>query len=1082
MSKKLFRFSIILIQSLLLFLTSFAQQTIRVTGRIAEEGSNNSVVGASVVVKGNNKIGTVTGDDGNFSIQVPSNATLIISSLGYVKKEIEVNNQGTLNVNLVSQTGQLSDVVVIGYGSRQRKDLVGSVAGIRPRDIERSSSLTPEVAMQGQMAGVQVTQGSGDPTARVNIRIRGTNTFAPNGSADPLYVIDGIPIIEGGQGVTPDPVNDPTRRGGINLYTIINPNDIESLTVLKDAAATAAYGVRGANGVILITTKTGRGNKMRIDLDVTYGIQKIPKTYDVLTTPQYVKFYNDSYNANPDKGPGNTIIPIQNATDFSNLWDPSNPQYIGGRSTYDWQDAIQNKNAVIQDYNLRASGSAGGTSYNFSVGHSNQENVFFGSEVETYSVSTNLITKIGKYLEAGLNLRGFQQRRKNGGGDNLNVWQAAPWQPIYDPNGPYGYAPLWTLNAPITPSTFNKSTLFGRQYVAYSNPLAASRTGGSVNQNQTGIGTAYLSLQPIAGLKIKGSVNLNQITLNTSNFRNFDAWYFEENPNSPFAGVPNAQNGTRPIALSFFNSIVTSKLLALNIEYLKSFKDHNFIATVDISKQDYTWSVNGANGFTTIEDPSLRSFSPSGFERGYSEVRDRYVLLGYFGRISYNYQSKYYLEVLARRDGSSKFAPGYQFGTFPSVAVGWRISQEKFLANVAWLNDLKFKASYGVLGNQTTRGWQFLSVASASPPNYNLGQNNTNNVGISYTNYPNPSLTWEKLKSFNGGFDAVLLNNSLAITVEYYNKVTEGIIQQVLLPPSTGILLEADVNIADVLNRGFEFTASYNKRFGKLGVNASFNLTTQHNEVLSLANSNRALRGQSSIEVGFPIGYINGYKTDGIFQTQKEVDDYNAAIDDRTSASNKPGDIRFQDIYGAALPGTTDRNFTKDGIVNDQDQTYLGKTIPGYFGGVTLGADYSNFDISFLFTYRGDVQRYNFARAAGEGMSGNGRNQFASVLNAWTEQKPNTSIPRAVFRDPNANLRFSDRFVEDAGYVRLQNLQVGYNFAEKMLQRTKVIQNLRLYVTGINLFTITPYSGLDPEADFYFPLTRQLLVGLKASF
>ncbi|CAN5732391.1 TonB-dependent receptor [soil metagenome] len=1082
MSKKVLQFFLLLFFSVCIFShESFAQQPVRVGGKVTDATTGAGLSGVTVMVKGNTGGGTASSDNGQYSIMAAPNATLVFSSTGYSTREIPVSKRTNVSVALTSVSAQLSDVVVIGYGTRQKKDLTGSVAAIRPKDIEKSTSLTAEQAMKGQMAGVQVSSGSGDPTSRLTIRVRGTNTFAPNGAADPLYVIDGIPIIEGGQGVTPDPVNDPSRRGGINLYSIINPNDIESISVLKDASATAAYGVRGANGVILITTKSGRGGKVKIDFDALYGIQKIPGQYDVLNTQQYTKFYTDAYNANPDIA-NNNPVPIQQALNFGPLWDPANANYIGNQSTYDWQDAIKDKNSQIQNYNLRASGSVGnGTSYNFSLGYADQDNAFFGSSVNRYSISTNIISKIGKYIEVGLNIRGAQQERKSAGGDNLNVWQAAPWQKIYDANGPYGVAPLWKLNAPITPTTFNASTLYGKQYVAYTNPFGTANTSENLNKNQTAFGTAYLLLSPISGLKIKGSASGQQINLHSESSVNFDDWYFRENPGNPYTNVPNPQSGTRPISLGFFNSIQTSKTYALNIDYLKSVGLHNFNLTADISRQDYQWSVNGANGFTTVEDPNLRFFSPTGNERGYSEVRDRYVLLGYFGRLSYNYNNKYYADVLMRRDGSSKFAPGFQFGSFPSGAVAWRISQESFMQHIKAINDLKLRASYGLLGNQTTRGWQYISVASSSAPNYNFGTPNVNNIGISYTNYPNPSLTWEKIRSLTIGLDAALFNNSITITADYFRKTTKGIIQQVPLAPSTGILLEADVNIANVLNNGFEFTVGYNKRFGQVGFNASANITFQHNEVLALANGNRALRG-SGIEVGRPLGFLYGYRTGGIFQSQKEVDDYNASIDDRIAGVNKPGDIRFLDLYGAPKAGSTDLNTTKDNIVNVDDQDYLGSTIPGYFGGFTLGADYKRFDISAFFNFRGDVVRFNSLRAQAEGMNGNGRNQFATVLNAWTPTNTNTDIPRAVYNDPNANLRFSDRFVEKASYLRFQNLQIGYTFNDQLLAKSNAVSNLRIFVTGINLFTITPYSGLDPEADNLFPATRQYLVGLKATF
>ncbi len=1084
MSQKTLQPSLLFALFFLSFIVGYSQ-TQPVTGKVIDGKTNTPLASASVVVKGNTNIGTSTDADGNFSIQAPGNGTLVITSTGFESREIPINNQRTLSVTLTSTASTLTDVVVIGYGSRQKRDLIGSVSEIRPRDIERSTNLSPEQALQGQMPGVQITQQSGDPNARLTVRVRGTSTFTGNGAADPLYVVDGIPIIEGGQGITPDPINDPTRRGDLNIYSIINPNDIESISVLKDASATAVYGIRGANGVILITTKSGKGGKVRVEFNGSYGISNVPKQYDVLNTQQYVDFYTNAYNANPKKN-NDIPIPIGEETEFfGSRWDPASTDFIGNEGTYDWQRAVRKKNAIIQDYAVRAAGGSGPTTYNFSLGYSNQESPFVGTNTQRFTVSTNINSKIGKYIEVGLNVRGIQQNRKDQGADgDLEVYKAAPFQKIYDENGINGYAPLWRLNEPLTPTAFDFSPLYIRQGVPFSNTIAGASTGYTKSLNQTGLGTAYLQINPIAGLKIRGSISLQQITLRNDNYTNFDVWYFQETPGNPFSNVPNPAAGTRPIQLSVFNSITTSKTTALNADYTKSFGKHNINLTADISQQDYVWTVNGSNGTNLVDDPSLHFFSPSGMDRAYNETRDRYTLIGYLGRVSYNYDNKYYIDGVIRRDGTSKFAPGHQFGSFPSGAVGWRISQEDFFSDVRIINELKLRGSYGLLGNQTTKGWQFISVSGANFPNYNLGIPNTNQAGIAYTNFPNEFLSWEKLYSLNVGFDAQLLDNSLSVTFDYYNKVTKGIIQSILLAPSSGIQQEADLNIADVLNRGIELTLGYTRKFGQVGFNISGNITTQHNEVLKLANENAALRGeQNSLEVGFPINYFNGYEVAGIFPDQKSIDDYNAVYDDVSSAGAAPGDLYFRDVYGSPKAGSTERNNNPDSIINSDDQTYIGKSIPGYYGGVQLGFDFRGFDLSALFTFRGDVQRYNTVRAqGGETMNGYGRNMLTDVLDAWTPDNTNTSIPRAVYGDPNDNVRFSDRWIEDAGYFRLQNVQLGYNFSPQFLARTKVISNFRIFLTGINLFTITPYSGLDPEASDFFPASRQFLVGVKATF
>lgn len=775
-------------------------QTGEVRGRVVDS-TGQSISGVSITVRGKTT-GVATDANGTFRIRAATGDVLVLSSLGYTPTQVTVGTADLNNVVLSSQTQQLSDVVVIGYGTRRRRDITGAVSVVGTKDIEKSTAFSPELAMQGQMAGVNVTSAGGNPTARPTIRIRGTSSF---NNADPLYVIDGIPLVEGGAGAVVDPVNDPTRRGPVNLYTIINPNDIESITVLKDASATAIYGVRAANGVILVTTKQGRKGRVRVDVDADYGTQKVPKTFDVLNTQQYVQFYTDAYNANPDIKNG-APVPIEEAEFFGPLWSPSNPKYIGNRQTYNWQDVVINHNSKLQNYNVRASGATDNTSYNFSAGYSNNDGPFVGYNAERYSISTNVNSRIGKYLEAGINLRGIQTQTKNPDATiTLEVYRAAPWQQIYDSNGPYGYAPLWQLDEPITPDNFKTTTLYAHQYVAYNNVLGDLATQDYKSQNQTGIGSAYVQVQPLPGLRLKASISGQQSTITNSRWSSFDRWWFGENPENPFTGVVNPIAGTKPGILAFGNSLTISLTKAINMDYLKSFGKHNLNITLDASQQQYKWTTNGAERSIVTNDPTLRYFSVTGNEKGYFELRAAYALIGYLARVSYNYNQRYYAEGVVRYDGSSRFAPSYRFASFPAASVGWRISQERFMQHLSFLNDLKLRASYGLAGNEnTTPGWKYLSAAGTVPPSYGTGTPTTNNIGIAFGTFPNEPLTWEKVYSSNIGFDASLFNNSLALTVDYFHRKTKGIIQSVSLAPSTGYGGAADLNIAEVLNRGFE--------------------------------------------------------------------------------------------------------------------------------------------------------------------------------------------------------------------------------------------------------------------------------------
>jgi TonB-dependent starch-binding outer membrane protein SusC len=1053
---------------------------ITISGTVTDVVTGTALSGASVKLKGSER-GTSTNANGEFTLQVPGmGSVIVISYVGYDTKEITVTGEGQIRITLQQRETKIEEIVVIGYGSRLKRDVTGAVSTINAKEIEKSTALSPELAMQGQMAGVDVSSAGGNPTARPTVRIRGVTSF---NNADPLYVIDGVPFYEGGAGAVVDPTNDPTRRGPINIYTIVNPNDIESISVLKDASAASVYGIRAANGVILITTKQGRKGRVRVDFDGQFGTQEVPETYKVLNTQEYVKFYTDVYNANPDKTSGGVVVPIDQAEFFGPMWIPANPDYIGNRQTYDWQDAVINHDSRIQNYNIRASGASENTSYNFSVGYADNDGPFFGYNAKRYSIATNVISRIGKYFEAGINLRGIQTRTKDPNASvSLDIWKAAPWQMIYDPNGPYGFAPLWKLNAPITPTTFNTSTLYAQQYVAYRNVFGDLATTDSKSENQTGMGSGYLQINPVKGLRIKGSLSAQQTTITTTTWRDFNNWWFGENPENPFTPVRSPIAGTEPGLIDYGTNVSTNITKAINVDYLRSFGGHNVNITLDASQQEYKWTSNGGSSTILTRDPTLRFFSPGPNNNGaYLESRGAWALIGYLARVSYNFNNRYYADAVIRRDGSSRFAPGNQWGTFPSGSIAWRISQESFMQPLKFISELKLRIGYGVLGNEnTTAGWKYLSTAGATLPSYGTGTPTTNNLGISFNTFPNEPLTWEKVYSANIGFDALLFDNTLSLSIDYYNRKTKGIIQSVSLAPTTGYSGAADLNIAKVLNRGFEFQVGYNRRFGEIITSLTANFTTVHNEVLSLLN-NTALRS-AGLEVGKPIGFIYGYKVGGIFQDDAEIAKWKLANNDPASLQQKPGDIYFMDLYGAPTAGSTARNPVKDGVINANDQDYLGKTIPGYYYGFTATADYKGFDISIFFQGKGDVQKYNLTRASGEGMGGYGRNVFRTVLNSWTPSNRSTTLPRAVYGDPNRNNRFSDRFVEDAGFLRLQNIQLGYDLPQKWNELTKgVIQNFRVYVTGINLFTITDYSGPDPESDL-FPSTRQFLAGIKASF
>jgi TonB-linked SusC/RagA family outer membrane protein len=1081
--------------STLLTFQSYAQDMISARGKVMDGDKKLPVSGASVTVKGNT-MGTVTDVNGEFSLQVPKGSILLISFAGFQPVEIAAAESMPV-INILPQTGSLSEVVVIGYGERRKKDLTGAVSSMSAKDIQKSTALSPEMAMQGRMPGVFVSTPGGAPNARPTVRIRGVNTF---GYAEPLYVIDGVPITEGGQGSSGGAIAD--LRSPINIFATINPSDIESISVLKDASAAAIYGVRASNGVILITTKRGRTGKPRVSFNASYGSQNIPKTISTLSTQQYVSLYEEAYNNNPNINAGS---PVPFPGPFGPTFDKNSPSYLGNSSTYNWQDALINENANIQDYSVSMNGGSEATTYYLSLGYSSTESPLKGNEMNRYTIASNVESRISKWLKAGLMMRLAQSGSlENTNGTLGDMMIAPPWQKVYDPNGPSGFAPVskltFTPNPDFDPSKrdpgpqYNVSStelLWGPQ--TRSNPLGLQTTRSLNYDVMRALGNAFLEVEPIKGLKVRGSMGGDIFFNKGRNWRAFEDYLFLQTPGNPYANQDGNAKGFYEERHTRNYNLVKELTASYNLKFGGA---HNLDLIAGALDQHWRWEVAATSSPVNFSDPSLRRVTQiPPYVSGYTAVLSDYALQGYFGRASYNYNGKYYLDVTVRRDGSSRFAPDYRWGTFPSFAAAWRLTDEKFMRNNKWLTDLKLRAGWGELGNeQTTSGFAYLSGVSLSP-DYALGSGNGNATGTMVNgarlpNFPNNDLTWERVRTTNIGFDAVI-KGKFNLTVEYYDKLTKGIIQSVVLPPNGGIESTADLNIASVKNTGFEFDLGYRDQFGNLGFTFNANLTTVKNRVEELFQNNPLGGSLGRIEVGKPMYYLWGYQVGGIFQNQAEIDAWRAKNADLNLGQSKsdptagyvykPGDMYFRDIYGNPREPKQQYSPNPDSLVNASDRTYLGKTIPGYFYGFNFGFNWKGFDLSLFFQGVGNVQRYNDVRASGESMGSNGANQWASTLDRWTPSNPSNSMPRAVFQDPAQATRFSDRFIENAGFLRLRNLQIGYSLPKDLLRKAGFIENLRFYFSGVNLLTMTSWSGIDPENDF-IPPTRQLLFGINANF
>ncbi|MGK7397384.1 MAG: SusC/RagA family TonB-linked outer membrane protein [Candidatus Cyclobacteriaceae bacterium M3_2C_046] len=1028
-----------------------------ISGTVISGEDNQPVPGVNVVEK-NTTNGIVTDVNGNYTLSVSPNATLVFSSVGFESQEVAIGNRSTIDVTLQSDVQQLDELVVIGYGSRQEKDVTGAISQISSEEIKKTNSMTPEMAMQGKMTGVFVSNPGGDPAARPEVRIRGVGTIGFN---EPLYVVDGVPIAEFGAGSTYSVSQGAGNnlRGPINIFNLINPNDIESISVLKDASAAAIYGVRAANGVVLITTKRGKKGKPQISIDLKRGIQNVPNTYDVLNTQDFTALYQEAYANN-----------IADNT-MPEFFDPASPNYLGDSPTYDWQDRLLNQNAITEDYNASVSGGNDFSNYSISGGFAHTESVLKFNDMNRYSLGINSDHQLTPWLRVGETYRlGYSQFFDHRSNDLAGMATVSPWQPIEDVNGFRGYAIITDENGDF---------LYGPEtddnFYAIDELLLKTEDRDLVRN----LGSAYVDVTPLPGLSIKGTFSADYVHQKRI--------FWDDEFQGVFDNGYNVnRNGNRLRTRHTWNRNFTKELA---VNYVKDLGDHHFDLLFNAMDQQFDFEGTQTNGNQLVfKDESLRNVNNAEGVIASEEFGEGWALQGYLGRLSYNFSSKYYVDVTVRRDGTSRFAPEYRWGTFPSFSLAWRVSAEPFMQTLTFINDFKLRGGWGQLGNQETRPFAFLSTVNRNPSyTFGVGSGDFPSAGINYRgaalgDFPTVDLSWETSTTINVGFDALLFNNKLNATFEYYNRTTDGILQTVRVPGTLGVITDPVFNIAAVQNEGLEMALGYNGQLGDFNYNISGNITTVKNEVTELKDNQPIGGDQNRIEVGQPLNFFNGYQMVKIFQTQEEVDAWLDQNDDPGNVSQKaPGDIQFADIYGPPQEEGEFRSEGPDNVVNFHDKTYLGKQIAGYFYGVNLGAQYKNFDISIFFQGVGDIQRYNNRRQAGESMSSRGNNQWVTVLNRWTPDNKSTTMPRAVFDDPSGNNRFSDRWIEDAGFMRLRNMQLGYNLPTALTERLGSLNQLRIYLSSSNLFTLTPYSGIDPENDA-IPPPRTFILGANINF
>lgn len=1023
---------------------------IQITGKILDQ-DNQPLSGVSIGIKGTNK-GTTTDNSANYRITVDNEqSVLVFNYIGYENVEKFVGKQRVINVNLKSVAKSLDEVVVIGYGDQKKREVTGSVASISAAKIENMPVVGLDQALSGQVAGVQVQQTSGEPGGNINVRIRGSGSIGA--SNEPLYVIDGVP--------------------GITDLNSIDPNDIQSIDILKDASAAAIYGSRGANGVVIVTTKRGKAGKTKFSVNAYKGYQQVINKVKVMNAQQYADHALRARN--------NSYLDIGGNIDFNQVKNSQRPAtnriptlFMENDSTFnthlgegtDWQNEIFHL-APVTNLQITATGGNEKVRYLISGGYFNQEGVIIESGFKRFTSRINLDAELSRKLKVGINLApSYTSRDIVNSNDTwsrqgiiLTALSISPTLPVFNPDGSY--------TDQVSPAT-SFAGINGLQ-----NPVAISRLYQKSGGGFATTGNIFLDYTIIEGLSLRSSVGA---TINTTRSREYYPSTLGRS-GAPPPTIPTASSST-----GFRTEWVNSNTAT----YTRTFnKKHNLTALLgnEIQKEsNLTSSLDGTN-FPTDAAPYL---SAAGIITGGSDGISESSLMSYFSRISYNYDRKYLLSFYIRRDGSSRFGPNNKWGTFPSASVGWQVSDEPFMEKISFIKNLKLRASFGLGGNNSIGNYAFRSLLSSSD-NYVFGAGlGTQVTGLGPNNLPNPDLKWERSQQLNLGIDLGLFSNRVSLVAEYYNKETKDLLLNVNVPRSSGYNTVLQ-NIGKVKNYGWEFSLNTRNLVNKFHWNTDFNISFNKNKVVALGPQGDPIRRGTSqitdshiIEVGKALGNFYGYIIDGVFNTQGEIDKSPQWV---TGNKARPGDYKFRDVNG-------------DGVINSFDRTVIGNAFPDFTFGMTNSFSYNNFDLSILLQGSKGNQVINGTRRF-LATSGIGTNQLIGVMDGWkSPDQPGNGLARAWSGTGtnNNNINMNSKWMEDGSYLSIRNISFGYLLPRKLLSKFS-LQSLRFYTTIQNAYMFTKYLGYNPDVSFdgrsvlnpgvdygTYPLARTISFGLNLGF
>ena len=1023
---------------------SVTQQSHLLKG-VVKDAKGEPIIGANVVVKGSTN-GVVTDLDGKYELRnVPSNAVVQISYIGYLTQEFKAGELSTLDVKLLEDTQKLDEVVVVGYGVQKKKDLTGAVAVLKLDDVKTSPVSSVDEMMQGKLSGVNVMPDN-MPGGGVAVRIRGFSTVRNN---DPLYIIDGVPV-----------------ENGINF---LNPNDIESMQVLKDASSASIYGARAANGVVIISTKKGKQGKMTVNFDAYTGFQEAAKSLRMLNAQQYGDMLWSAMT-NDGKTPANDI--------YGNGTTAVIPSYLDKAQTIpsddvDWVQEILRK-AIVQSYNLSFSKADDTSSQLFSAGYFDQNGLMkytgfrrlngrFNSEWKLF----NKHAVIGENISLSHDWGVGATNNSALSGMLYNAYKYMSIIPVYDNNGNFAGNPFGDIE----------------------NPLGSLYRNKDNNEHNTRImGNAYIQISPIDGLTFKSNFGTDY---KNYNLRDYSPKFSEINVLQALSTLTNTNSGR-------FNWVFTNTL-----NYLKSFglNDVNVLLGTESLRNRYEYFTATRKGFA-FDDENFHYLNAGGTsDQTNTGSMEQYSMTSYFGKIDYSFNNRYLAAFTLRRDGSSRLGKN-KWGNFPAVSLGWRISNEAFFHSNL-ISDLKLRFGWGQNGNSDIPAYSTIDSYSSNQDysNYPMdGSQSSVYTGYTQTRTSNPNLKWETTTQTNLGLDLGLLNNELLLTVDLFNKDTKDLLYaRPLVSTVGGTNATMWDNIGKMNNKGVEVEINYKKSLDKdFGINVSMNLSVIRNKMTGLSNGvsyigipNTMLHSVnfdqeiSRSAVGHPIASFYVYKADGLFQSQQEIDSYVNSSGEKLQPNAHPGDIRFVDMNG-------------DGKIDGNDRSFVGSPHPDLTAGLTLGFNYKSFDFSAFFSGSFGNDVYNLTKYLGEFFNQSQYNKNSTILDAWTPTHTNTSVPRVTQDDPNNNIRPSSYYIENGSYVRLKNLKVGYQLPKNILSLLNV-QNAYLYLQATNLFTITSYDGIDPEVGLQsytsssrnldmgidrgiYPLSRSYTFGVNVSF